>query len=150
MKIFKMNIINKYKKNKEKLLYCEYYKKAYNTIDELMDYYINEKKFEIAIWGAGLKGNAFLSVFDSNNTRIKHIFDIDSKKFGSSLPTGHKIVDYSKNKEVNVVLVMNNNYENEIAGYLVENEINAVVINVDSVIIGKLTFEEVINMYEGG
>ena len=47
--------------------YGSYYLSYKEIIDELISYYYNQKKELIAIWGAGMKGCAFLEVFVSEN-----------------------------------------------------------------------------------
>lgn len=138
----------KFFSNKKELkIYRSYYLEAYSTLSEVIKYYIDLNK-TIAIWGAGLKGIAFLSVYDPHCQKIQYVFDIDKMKYNTYLNTGHLISDYNSHKDVSVILIMNNNYENEIAGILKKNNISALLINVDSVILGKMTRNEIIKSIE--
>jgi len=101
------------------------------------------------MWGGGLKGIAFLNLIDRNNEYINFVFDMDKAKFNTYLPTGHIIVDYKldKYKDVDVVLIMNNNFETEIAGMLVEAQLKTLVVNIDSIVCGELSKEEALDLY---
>lgn len=145
-----LDIIRSYKnirKNKKSMdLYKDYYLSARSNIIELLNYYKSNKKFNIAIWGAGLKGCAFLQIIDYGQVYISTVFDVDQKKVGIILATGHKVEDYNKiaKKSIDVVLLMNGNYETEVAGILKEAELDAILINIDSVIDGALTVSELL------
>lgn len=127
--------------------YGSYYLSYKEVIDELISYY-NQKKELIAIWGAGLKGSAFLKVFDSENCKISCAYDISSDKDGTKMPTGHTICKPNNKKyKIGVVFLMNNNYEAEVACAMRENNIKASLVNIDSIILGKMPLKEVLEMY---
>lgn len=133
---------------KAEYLYGDYYKKSINTINTLLKYY-KKKNLKIAIWGGGLKGIAFLKIFDPYFEYIENAFDNNEQKWGSRMPTKHPIASINNASfcEIEVILLMNNNYETEVAAQLIENEKNVVLFNIDSIILGNLTFEECIQMY---
>ena len=130
-------------------IYGTYYADYRKNIRSVLRYYVNKKNYNIAIWGAGLKGKAFLSVIDPQQKLIKYVYDIDEIKFGRNMPTGHTIVDYSEKyyQDIHVVLLMNNNYETEIASQLEEENLKVILINIDSIIAGELLPQEVVKMY---
>jgi hypothetical protein len=101
------------------------------------------------MWGGGLKGTVFLDLIDRDREYINYVFDIDKSKFNLQLPTGHIIVDYkSENyQDIEVVLIMNNNFETEIAGMLNEIGMKVLLVNIDSVICGNLSKEEALDLY---
>lgn len=129
--------------------YGQYYRSAYDVINRIIQYY-KKMDSEIAIWGGGLKGTAFLEVFGQERN-ITCIFDIAKEKQGTKTVYGHSIVapegeDY---RNVEVVLVMNNQHETEIAARLKEVERSVKLFNVDSIILGEMSFDEAIAMYGG-
>ncbi len=142
-----MNVYRTRTKNKVSLdLYRNYYLLSSQIIIDMLNYYKKEKNNNIAIWGAGLKGLAFLKTIDPAGKYISYVYDIDEKKEGNVLLTGHKVVNYKKNenKNIQVVLLMNNNYETEVACLLKEADMNVILINIDSVIDGALTVEDIL------
>lgn len=140
-----------FKKNKElkraKRLYNDFYKINENVIKELMDYF-NNNNMKTAIWGGGLKGIAFLDLFDVNRKYITCVFDIDKGKWGTQTITGHIITSYEDLKfgDIDVVMIMNNNYETEIAGRLREKHV--MLFNIDSIIFGMMSTKEALQLYE--
>jgi hypothetical protein len=144
-----MNRKHKAQLKKAIYIYGDFYNKCSKTLSEIIHYYSKEKGYKIAMWGGGLKGIAFLNLIDRNNEHIKYVFDIDKSKYNSLLPTGHTIVDYKLNsyQDVDVVLIMNNNFETEIVGMLAEVQIGSLIVNVDSIVCGELTKEEAIELY---
>ncbi len=139
----------KIKLHKAIKIYGNYYVKYKRIIQTVLHYYVHKRGYNIAIWGAGLKGKAFLKVIDSNQRLIKYVYDIDDKKIGNDMPTGHKIVDYTGkySQNVQIVLLMNNNFETEVAGFLEEQNMDVILLNVDSIIAGELTAREIVKLY---
>ena len=148
-----MKIIEKIKEileiNKALKLYGIYYAEYRKTIKQICRYYTQKRGLSIAIWGTGLKGKAFLRVVDPEMKRIDCCYDIDPKKVGMKMPTGHVIKDFTKidKSKQQIILLMNSNFETETAAILEEHGINAVLINLDNIMIGQLTSREVVAMY---
>lgn len=130
-------------------LYGDYYREIKSTIRNVLHYYVDRKNYKVAIWGAGLKGKAFLNVIDPKRRFVSYVYDRDEKKFGSFMPTGHPVVNYQSrgNQDVQVVLIMNNNFETEIAGSLSEQGIKVILVNIDSIKTGGLTPKEIVKTY---
>ncbi len=145
-----INLISARNDKKSDIIYKQHYLKAYDTISQLVDYYyLGEKK--AAVWGAGLKGTAFLRVFDLECHKISTVFDISKEKQGKTMVNGHVIQECSQEtiKGISAVYLMNSNYETEVAGIIRNIGINVKVFNIDSIIYGNMTFREVIELYEG-
>lgn len=143
-------IINKRKETNAMKMYGEYYKKSRLILQKILYYFRYRKKHNIAIWGAGYKGRAFLKVIDPKKRYIDYVFDIDKGKFGNVMETGHEIVSYSDAKyrnKIDVIFIMNSKFETEIAGLLKEEDFHAILVNVDSIICGKLTAKEALKLY---
>jgi hypothetical protein len=78
---------------------------------------IEGKSKNIAIWGAGAKGNTFLNLVDKDKRLIDFVVDISPRKQGKFIGgSGHPIIaphqiyDYS----INTIIIMNKNYFDEI------------------------------------
>lgn len=75
------------------------------------------KRRGLALWGASGKGVAFASLVDPNAELVSFFFDINPKKHHLYVPkTAQKILSPNELKDVTVndILVMNNNYFEEI------------------------------------
>jgi len=59
-----------------------FYRKSEVVLKEILHYYTTEK-YNVTIWGGGLKRIAFLKIIDSNNTYIHYVYDIDNNKFNT-------------------------------------------------------------------
>lgn len=143
-------IINKRKEMNAVKMYGEYYEKSRLILQKILYYFGHKKNYNIAIWGAGYKGRAFLEVIDPQKRYIDYVFDIDKGKFGEVMKTGHEIVSYSDAKyhnKIDVIFIMNSKFETEIAGLLKEVDFHAILVNVDSIICGNLTAKEALKLY---
>ena len=70
-----------------------------------------------AIWGAGAKGSTFLNLLDKKRELVQYVIDINPAKQNKFIAgTGHPIVspDILQQKPVDNILIMNENYSNEI------------------------------------
>lgn len=123
-------------------IYENYFMKKYEVINNILSYYCQNGK-TMAVWGAGLRGKAFLNIFDPVNQRISYVFDKDKNRYGEILGSGHKIMDFLKH-DADIVIVANNSLEYVILHTLRQNGKNAVVLNIDNIILGDLTENEVI------
>jgi len=74
--------------------YSEYYKSIRPEMEKLFKKYKAEGK-RLVIWGAGLKGNAFLSVLDPKNEYVEAVIDRKESLHGTRLAGGHPVVDVS-------------------------------------------------------
>lgn len=130
-------------------IYRTYYTSRKEVIQNLLDYYM-ENGFHIAIWGAGLKGLAFLKIIDPNMKYIKCIFDESISKLNQVVSTGHKILDYriKENQDIQIILIMNTNFENEIMASIKKQNMDSMVVSVDNIIEGELTLDEAIEFYQ--
>jgi len=75
----------------------------------------------VAIWGAGAKGSTFLNLLDKNRERISYVIDINPAKQNKYIAgTGHPIYDPTilLKDPVENILVMNENYLQEIKGQI--------------------------------
>lgn len=103
-----MILSKRFKKLKASIQYGDYYKTIAGELKILLKKYKEEGK-RIVIWGAGLKGNAFLSLTDPEHKYIEAVVDMKESLHGTSLVTGHPVVakDYVITNSIDVVFVMN-------------------------------------------
>lgn len=129
--------------------YGKYYSECRRTLRSMLYYYSQKEHYKIGVWGAGLKGKAFLRIIDPSRQFIDYVYDVDQAKLGTVMPTGHQVVNYKdKNKQdVKVVLLMNNNFETDTAVLLEEEKMDVILINVDSVMAGGLTAKEIVTFH---
>lgn len=123
-------------------IYEEYFGDKKEVISKILTYY-KSKSMKIAIWGAGFRGQAFLNVFDIGCTIVDYVYDINEKRFGEKLETGHLICDYKDNKS-DIVLVMNNLHEVDIYDRLTEIYDDIELLNIDNIILGDLHEKDII------
>ena len=125
-------------------VYEKYFSTNKQVIDDLISVLVSQGK-QIAIWGAGQRGNAFLKVYDSQFEKIRCVYDKNEQRYGTVLETGHSIVDY-RSDVADVVFIMNNAHEMSTKELLVENNSRALVINIDNIILGNLTVDDVLKV----
>jgi len=90
--------------------YNKYYEYRAERIDEFLRY-CERQQYSVAIWGAGIKGMAFLNVCDPNAERIQYVIDKNNKNWNQTLSTGHVIQGFKDVcEDVDIVLVMNKVY----------------------------------------
>jgi len=130
-------------------IYGKYYGNKKQVLIEVLEHYKENKECSIAIWGAGLKGNAFLATVDLEQKYINYVFDVNEKKHNKTMTHGHKIVNYKNEefKEVDVIFLMNSQHETEIAGMLRNQDMHPIIVNVDSIICGDLSTKEALELY---
>lgn len=128
--------------------YGHYYREHEVVLREIIRYYF-DKKEKIAVWGGGLKGMAFCYIIDQHANTISCIFDINEKMHGTYSLTGHFVtgIEDAEFLDIDVVFVMNNQHEAEIAGALKNAGRHVALINIDSVVLGGMTLEETIQLY---
>lgn len=114
------------------------------AINEKVSAYLtmqNSAGKRIAVWGAGRKGIEFLTKFDKDCHYIDFVFDKDENKYGKKLPTGHRVVDYREN-EADIVILSSGAFYWETRRTLNLLPWKSQLINLDDVIYGPLSFEE--------
>lgn len=81
-----------------------------------------------AVWGAGAKGSTFLNLLDPGRQAVKYVIDINPAKQNRFIAgTGHPVFspEILLEKPVENILIMNENYSEEIRQYLRERSITA-------------------------
>jgi lipopolysaccharide cholinephosphotransferase len=100
-------VANFWKRLAGKIQYGEYYKLIKPEIGKLFKKYKSKGK-RVVIWGAGLKGNAFLSVTDPEARYVEAVIDRNESLYGTRLVSGHLVVDvsYVIENPVDIVFIM--------------------------------------------
>lgn len=77
-------------------------------IEELRLYFF-ENNWEIALWGAGIRGLAFMETYATQWNMIRCIYDMDKRKQGNNLypNTPIKPFDVNQVRNINCILVLN-------------------------------------------
>lgn len=100
-------------KNKEYEGYVNDYKSKKVQIESLKKV-LTEQFDTIILWGAGLKGMAFLECFDEQNQWIDFVVDSNEEKQGTYLDTGHPIRDIESVSEDMVIIITNEKFYDSI------------------------------------
>lgn len=127
-------------------LYGDYYKKNKKVLTDLLE--ILKRNNQIILWGAGLKGKAFVQIIDGECKYISCIVDMDEKKQGMVLTTGHIVCGIEEINEKAIILIVNVKYYISIcfsilnSGYDIK-KLHLVLI--DDYINGKITLGSILD-----
>lgn len=143
-------ILYTYKERKSMKLYGKYYAMNRKNISKLMRFLHYKRGYNIAVWGAGLKGIAFLRVNDPNNLYINTVIDADVSKYGMKLLTGHVVqgINDLVKDNINIILVMNSGFYSDIAKTIQQNNITAKLISIDEFIQEELTIKDLVDRWK--
>lgn len=124
--------------------YSEYYAAMRDILISVLKKYKSEGK-KIAIWGGGLKGNAFLNIVDEKRQYIQAVVDMNEKLHGRRLNTGHLIVskEYVIENKFDVIFVMNEMFYVDIYFMLEKMEYKGALLDVDYIIKHKCGEKEI-------
>lgn len=118
-------IEQKYQTIKATALYGDYYYINRNAIKRLLEELRGKK---IAIWGGGLKGEAFLQIIDPDRKAISFVVDKNEKKCGTVMSTGHKVIAPKSLKEFGIQVVLTINYNHADS---VQNEVETLSDSIE-------------------
>lgn len=90
----------------------ERFKKTYQLNSdkiEILRKYILSHGFSVALWGAGIRGQAFADIYGEEWTELKIAYDMDKAKHGTGLCHGLTIkgFDISQDEKADFILVLN-------------------------------------------
>lgn len=111
-------------------LYGEYYYSNIKQIDSLL---LKHGEKRIAVWGAGLKGEAFLNIVDPHRNKIFCVVDKNEKKNGTCMSTGHRVISPSfiKKSKVRLIISMNYNYADSIKKEVADQDASIETVCLD-------------------
>lgn len=126
------------KKMKAMIQYGDYYRQAPQVLSQLLNDYMKQGK-TVVLWGAGLKGNCFLSILDPKAMYIQYVVDKNEKLHQTKTKTGHLIVSDNifKTKKIDAVLVMNEIFYVDIFMYLQKINFEGSILDVDNIVKNK-------------
>ncbi len=129
-------MISSYTEKNAIKLYGKYYRENRKKIYHVIKDFQKEEVGNIAVWGAGLKGIAFLRVIDPKKVYVNTVIDIDECKHGERLLTGHIIegIDAIRESDIGMILVMNSGFYADIAERIQKKGFNVRLISVDGFI----------------
>ncbi|MDF2541070.1 MAG: hypothetical protein K0S47_788 [Herbinix sp.] len=135
-----MGKIKKWLKTKGAILeYGDFYNSyREETIYLLKQFY--KRGWKVAIWGAGLKGTAFLNCIDSKGEYIKAVVDMNKELLGKYLTKHHKIISFEEVLEFNpdVIVIMNSAHYADNYALLREKGYLGELIDLDYMIENKV------------
>jgi len=137
---------NRIKRLRANIQYGEYYKNIRNDINILLKKYKEENK-RVVIWGAGLKGNAFLSIVDPKASLIDAVVDMKESLHGTYLATGHKIVakEYILSNNIDIVFVMNELFYVDVFFALDKMLYQGMLFDMDYLVKNKISWDKIYN-----
>jgi lipopolysaccharide cholinephosphotransferase len=129
-----------------KIIYGDYYSKYKCYMEQILKD-LQTKDLIVAIWGYGLKGEAFLRKNDSNGRLIQYVIDMNETLHGKRASTGQLIIPYTDivKHRIDVVLVMNKVFYNDIERSVKTLETNVKLIDVDILIENMISPEMVLS-----
>lgn len=129
-----------------KIQYGGYYKLIKPEIVKLFKKYKSEGK-RVVIWGAGLKGNAFLSVTDPGAEYVEAVIDRNESLHGTCLVSGHPVVDvkYVTENQVDVVFIMSGVQYVDNYFLLSKAGFQGLVFDMDYLVKNHISWEQVYN-----
>lgn len=127
---------DKYLKTKGAIYeFGDYYSAYRNELMKILKYY-QDKGYKTAIWGAGLKGTAFLSLIDPKGRFIQTVIDMNKELHGTMVTPRHQVNSLEDALKVtpDVVIIMNSTHYADNYSLLKEKNFNGIVLDLDTII----------------
>jgi lipopolysaccharide cholinephosphotransferase len=127
------------------LEYGNFYLSYRNQLITILNYY-QKKGYKVAIWGAGLKGTAFLNCIDVKGNYINTVIDMNKQLYGTNITLKHKVssLEDALNSNPNVMMIMNSDHYADNLSLLREKEFKGIVIDLDNVIENRIDPNQII------
>ena len=122
---------DKYLKTKGAIYeFGDYYSAYRNELMKILKYY-QDKGYKTAIWGAGLKGTAFLSLIDPKGRFIQTVIDMNKELHGTMVTPRHQVNSLEDALKVtpDVVIIMNSTHYADNYSLLKEKNFNGIVLD---------------------
>lgn len=113
----------------------EYYFFLEENIDRIKSLFCKWKRnnLKVGLWGAGKNGRAFLHFCKQNKLYVDTIVDIDENKWGESIYNFSPVCNPQNNlKKVQIILLTNSNFEEEIVSVIESKQLNIKVVNINT------------------
>lgn len=131
--------LSKYLKDKGAIYeFGDYYKSYKDEIIEILEYY-RDKSMKVAIWGAGLKGTAFLNVIDSKGKYISYVTDMNKQLYGTMATPRHKVIsiDDVLKAAPDVIIIMSAVHYADNYAILKGKGYSGIILDLDAIIENK-------------
>ena len=124
--------------------YGEYYKPIRPEIEKLFKKYKSEGK-RVVIWGAGLKGNAFLSVMDPKTEYVEAVIDRNESLYGTCLVSGHPVVNvrYVIENPIDAISIMSGVQYVDNYFLLTKAGFQGLIFDMDYLIKNQISWEQI-------
>lgn len=135
-----MSILSQLLNTKRAVLeYGDYYSSYRKELISILSYY-KEKNCNIAIWGAGLKGRAFLSCIDKTGEYIQYVTDLNKELEGSNITKHHKVYSLQTvlDAKPEVMIIMNKVHYADNYALLRDRNFKGVILDLDYLIEHKI------------
>lgn len=138
--------MGKWMKNyRAKLLFSEYYMPEKDKLTDVFEYYAGEGK-KLAIWGGGIKGQAFVNIADPKNKYISFVIDINPERVRAQFAGKRVISCYDlKEEDVDVIFMMSQKHFVQNYNILQDMGIKCILHDVDEIVKRSLSVEEIIS-----
>lgn len=121
------------------LEYGEYYSSYRNELIKILKFY-KDMGHKISIWGAGLKGIAFLNCIDKKGEYIHSVIDMNKQLQGSGITRYHTVCSIESALELcpKVIIIMNAAHFADNHALLKEKEYTGIILDLDNIIENKV------------
>lgn len=132
-----------WKNVRSKVLFTDSYRPVARELRKVMEHYKAEGK-RIAIWGGGLKGNAFLHAVDPKGQYVDEVIDISANDKG--VVGGHSVISCYGLKEhkLDVIFMMSQKHYVTNHSILTDQGIHCILHDVDEITQRGLTEEQIL------
>lgn len=115
--------------------YGDYYSSYRDELAQIFQYY-QGIGLKVAIWGAGLKGTAFLNLIDKKGKYISYVIDMNKELHGSKVTPKHLISGLEEVMEAmpGVIIIMNAVHYSDNYAMLIEKGYNGIILDLDTII----------------
>jgi len=104
---------------------------SYDFFRNELDYFRKfiKKYKNIALWGGASKAVTFLNLLDPERLYVDAVIDINPLKQNKFIAgTGHKIIEYNSRLNYDLIIIMNENYKEEIKSTINNTKVNIITL----------------------
>ncbi len=120
----------------------DFYSSYRNELVQILKYY-QDKGYKTAIWGAGLKGTAFLNLIDPKGKCIHSVIDMNKNLHGTRITPRHRVssLEDALKAMPDVIIIMNAAHYADNYALLTENNYDGIILDLDMMIENKVDCE---------
>lgn len=127
------------------LQYGDYYNSYKEELIKLLEYY-KAMGYHVAIWGAGLKGKAFLNCIDREGKYIQTVIDLNQDLHDKFITSKHKVVSLTEAliRNPDIIFIMSSFHYADNNSLLRDSGYHGKIIDLDYLIENNIKFEAII------